>query len=76
MAVPVLVLLLIAHSLWLTQLGMNGIFAHLLSAVVGLLASVALGFIGKSYLTPENLVPRVTLRQVEKDVVVAKEMAR
>jgi hypothetical protein len=76
LAVPVLVLLLIALALWLTQLGINPALAHLIAAVVGLAASVALAMVGKSYFTPENLTPRVTLRQVEKDVTAAKEMTR
>ena len=76
LAVPVLVLLLMALALWLTQLGINPALAHLIAAVVGLVASVALAMVGKSYFTPENLTPRVTLRQVEKDVTAAKEMTR
>ena len=76
LAVPVLVLLLMALALWLTQLGINTALAHLIAAAVGLVASVVLAMVGKSYLTPENLTPRVTLRQVEKDVTAAKEMTR
>jgi hypothetical protein len=29
-----------------------------------------------SYLKPENLKPQVTLREVERDVATAKELAR
>jgi hypothetical protein len=76
LAVPVLVLLLIALALWLTQTGINAALAHLIAAGVGVVASVVLAMIGKSYFTPENLTPRVTLRQVEKDVAAAKEMTR
>jgi hypothetical protein len=76
LAVPVLVLLLIALALWFVQLGLSPALAHLIAAGIGLLASVVLGMIGKSYLTPENLTPRVTLRQVDKDMAAAKEMAR
>jgi hypothetical protein len=76
LAVPVLVLLLIALALWMTQLGVNAALAHLIAAGVGLVASVVLALVGKSYFTPENLTPRVTLRQVEKDVAAAKEMTR
>src|SRR5258707_938868 len=57
LAVPVLVLLLIALALWFVQLGLNPALAHLIAAGIGLLASVVLGMIGKSYLTPENLTP-------------------
>jgi uncharacterized membrane protein YgcG len=76
LAVPVLVLLLIALALWLTQMDINAALAHLIAAGVGVVASVVLAMIGKSYFTPENLTPRVTLRQVEKDVAAAKEMTR
>jgi hypothetical protein len=76
LAVPVLVLLLIALALWLVQLGLNAGLAHLIAAGVGLVVAVVLGMIGKSHFTPDNLTPRVTLRQVEKDVAAAKEMAR
>jgi putative superfamily III holin-X len=76
LAVPVLVLLLIALALWFVQLGLSPALAHLIAAGIGLLASVVLGIIGKSYLTPENLTPSVTLRQVDKDMAAAKEMAR
>jgi hypothetical protein len=76
LAVPVLVLLLIALALWLTQLGVNAALAHLIAAGVGLVASIILAMVGKNYLTPENLTPRVTLRQVEKDIAAAKDMTR
>jgi hypothetical protein len=76
LAMPVLVLLLIALALWFAQLGLNPALAHLIAAGIGLLASVVIGMIGKSYLTPNNLTPSVTLRQVDKDVAAAKEMAR
>jgi hypothetical protein len=76
LAVPVLVLLLIALALWLTQLGINTALAHLIAAGLGLVASIVLAMVGKNYLTPANLTPRVTLRQIEKDVAAAKEMTR
>jgi uncharacterized membrane protein YgcG len=76
LAVPVLVLLLMALALWLVQIGLNPALAHLIAAAIGLLASVVLGVVGKSYFTPENLTPRVTLRQMDKDVAAAKEMGR
>lgn len=76
LAVPVLVLLLIALALWLGQHGVNPALAHLIAAVAGLVVSVVLAMVGKSYLRPANLTPRVTIRQVEKDAATAKEMAR
>jgi hypothetical protein len=76
LAVPVLVLALIALALWLGQMGVNPALAHLVAAAVGLAVSVTLALVGKSYFTPANLTPKVTLRQVEKDVAAVKEMAR
>jgi hypothetical protein len=76
LAVPVLVLALIALALWLGQMGLNPALAHLVAAAVGLAVSVILALVGKSYFTPANLTPKVTLRQVEKDVAAVKEMAR
>jgi hypothetical protein len=76
LSVPVLVLALIALALWLGQMGVNPAVAHLVAAAVGLAVSVTLALVGKSYFTPANLTPKVTLRQVEKDVAAVKEMAR
>jgi hypothetical protein len=76
LAVPGLVLALIALALWLGQMGVNPALAHRVAAAVGLGVSVTLALVGKSYFTPANLTPKVTLRQVEKDVAAVKEMAR
>ena len=76
LAVPGLVLALIALALWLGQMGVNPALAHLVAAAVGLGVSVTLALVGKSYFTPANLTPKVTFRQVEKDVAAVKEMAR
>jgi uncharacterized protein YebE (UPF0316 family) len=76
LAVPVLVLTLIALALWLGQMGVNPALAHLIAAAVGLAVSVVLGMVGKSYLTPANLTPKVTMHQVEKDVAAVREMGR
>jgi hypothetical protein len=32
--------------------------------------------VGMSHLKPENLKPKVTMQQVQRDVATAKEMAR
>lgn len=76
LAVPVLVLLLIALALWLGQMGINPALAHLIAAAVGLAVSAILAVVGKSYLTPANLTPKVTMRQVEKDVAAIQQMGR
>jgi hypothetical protein len=77
LAVPVLVLLLIALALWLTAaFGMSPATAHVLAAAAGAIVSLVLALVGLSYLKPENLKPKVTIRQVERDMEAAKEMAR
>jgi hypothetical protein len=74
--IPVLVVLLIALALWLAQLGLSPVVAHLAAAGCGAAISIVLALIGMSHLKPENLKPKVTMQQVERDVATAKEMAR
>ena len=76
LSIPVLVLLLIALALWLTQLGLSPALAHLAAAACGAVISAILATVGMSHLKPENLKPKVTMQQVERDVATAKEMAR
>jgi uncharacterized membrane protein YqjE len=74
--VPALVLFLIALAVLLVQQGMSPVAAHLLSGVVAAAASAALIFAGLSRLRPTSLTPDTTIRQVQKDIAAAKEMAR
>ena len=74
--IPCLVVLLIALALWLNQAGLSPVTSHLIAAGAGIVVSVVLAFIGKSYLAPENLTPNVTLQQVERDVAAAKEFVK
>ena len=76
LALPVLVVLLIALALWLIQLGLGPPLAYLAAAACGAVISAVLAGVGMSYLKLENLKPEVTMRQVERDVEIAKEMAR
>ena len=76
LCIPVLVVLLIALAIGLTQLGLSPVLAHLAAAACGAAVSAILAMVGMSYLKPENLKPKVTMRQVERDVATAKEMAR
>jgi ABC-type nickel/cobalt efflux system permease component RcnA len=76
LCIPVLVILLIALAIGLTQLGLSPVAAHLASAACGAAVSAILAMVGMSYLKPENLKPKVTMRQVERDVETAKEMAQ
>jgi hypothetical protein len=74
--IPVLVILLIALALWLTQMGMSPVTSYLLAAVIGAAVSLVLGLIGLSRLRPKKLTPTVTIQQVERDVAAAKELAK
>jgi putative superfamily III holin-X len=76
LCIPVLVLLLIALALWLTQLGLPSVAAHLASSAIGALICGILTLTGMSYLRPEKLIPKVTMREVERDVATAKELTR
>ncbi len=76
-AIPVLVLLMIALALWLSAaFALSAAAAHLISAGIGSVFALILAVAGMSYLKPENLKPKVTIRQVERDIQAAKEMAR
>ena len=74
--IPCLVVLMIALALWLNQTGFSLVTSHLMAAGVGIVVSMVLAFIGKSYLTPENLSPNVTMQQIGRDVAAAKELAK
>ena len=75
-AIPVLVLLMIALAMWLSAaFALTAATAHLISAGIGAVMALILGVTGMSYLKPENLKPKVTIRQVERDIETAKEMA-
>ena len=76
LSIPVLVVLLIALALWLTQLGLSPVVAHLAAAASGAAISIVLALVGMSYLKPENLKPKVTIQQVQRDVTTAKELVR
>ena len=76
LGIPVLVLLLIALALFLVQQGLSPALSHLVAAAVGLVVAAVLAMAGAQYLKPEKLKPRMTLREVERDIQTAKELAR
>ena len=76
LCVPVLVMLLLALALWLVALGLSPPLAHLAAAGCGVIVGAILALIGANYLKPDNLKPRVTIQQVQRDVATAKELAR
>ena len=74
--VPALVLFLIALALFLTNQGMSPVAAHLLAGVIAAGASAVLIVSGLSRLKPSALTPDTTIRQIQKDIAAAKEIAR
>jgi hypothetical protein len=73
---PALVLLLLAVSAALIRGGFSEPTAYLLTGAGSALVSAALIGIGLSRLSGDALKPSVTLDQVQRDKVAAKEMVR
>jgi hypothetical protein len=74
--VPALVLFLIALAIFFVQRGMTPMAAHVVAGLFGAAFSAILIVLGLSRLKPSGLTPDTTIRQVQKDVAAAKEMAR
>jgi Putative Actinobacterial Holin-X, holin superfamily III len=74
--IPALVLLLFAISATLIRGGFSDPIAYLLTGVGAALVSGALIGLGFSRLSGDALKPSVTLDQVQRDKVAAKEMVR
>jgi hypothetical protein len=57
-------------------MGLSPPVAHLASACCGATVCGVLAMIGLSYFKADQLKPKVTIQQVERDVATAKELAR
>jgi hypothetical protein len=76
-AIPALVVLLIALAIWLTTaFALAPATGYLIAGALGAIVALVLGLTGMSHLKPENLAPTVTMREVERDIQTAKELAR
>lgn len=73
---PALVLLLFAASAALIRGGFTEPMAYMLTGGAAAVISMALIATGMSRLSGDNLKPSVTLDQVQRDKVAAKEMVR
>ena len=73
---PALVLLLLAASAALVRAGLSEPIAHLLTGGVAALVSIGLISAGLSRLSGSALKPSITLDQVQRDKIAAKEMVR
>jgi hypothetical protein len=74
--IPALVLLLFAISAALIRGGLSEPLAYLLTGAAAALVSAALIGIGLSRLSGDALKPSMTLDQVERDKIAAREMVR
>jgi putative Mn2+ efflux pump MntP len=74
--VPALVLFLITFALFLSDLGISPVTAHLLAGLLGAVGSGVLIGLGLARLKPSGLTPDTTMRQIQKDIAAAKEIAR
>ncbi|HET6840067.1 MAG TPA: phage holin family protein, partial [Bradyrhizobium sp.] len=74
--IPALVLVLFAISAALIRGGLSEPLAYLLTGAGAALVSAALIGIGLSRLSGDALKPSMTLDQVERDKIAAKEMVR
>ena len=73
---PALVLLLFAASAALIRAGFSDPIAYLLTGGIAALVSIALIATGMSRLSGDALKPSMTLDQVQRDKIAAKEMVR
>jgi len=73
---PALVLLLFAFSAALIRSGLSEPVAYLIVGMGAALLSVGLIAVGMSRLTGGALKPKVTLGQIQRDKVAAKEMVQ
>jgi hypothetical protein len=74
--IPAMVLLLMALAAWLSGLGLSNSVANLIAGILGLVISGVVGFVGKSRLTAENLKPRRTISEFERDIAAVKDTHR
>jgi hypothetical protein len=74
--IPALVLLLFAFATALIRAGVSDPVAYLLTGVGAALVSAILIWVGLNRLSGDALKPSVTLEQVNRDKLAAKEMVR
>jgi len=74
--IPALVVLLFAIAAALMHAGISDPVAYLLTAVGAMAISGILIWVGISRMSGDALTPKVTLEQLERDKMAAKEMVR
>jgi membrane protein implicated in regulation of membrane protease activity len=74
--IPAMVLLLMALAAWMVELGLSASGANLIAGIVGLLVSGALAYVGKRRLSLDHLMPKRTMREIERDIAAVKDTTR
>ena len=74
--IPALVVLLFAIAAALMPAGISDPVAYLLTAIGAMAVSGILIWVGISRLSGDALTPKVTMEQLERDKLAAKEMVR
>ena len=75
-AIPALVMLLLAVALWLIQAGLSPAVSHLIAGAIGAAVSLILAVVGVNRLNPKRLRLNVTKDQLSQDLAAAKGIAR
>jgi len=70
--IPVAVLLLLALASWLSELGLRPSLAQACAAGAGLIIVGLIALIGKSKVSPRNLSPTHTLKELSHDADAAQ----
>jgi zinc transporter ZupT len=76
LAIPALVILLMAAAEGLVAAGLSSAVSYLIIGVLAAAIAGALVMIGLKRMTPEALKPHVTIDQLQRDKNAAKEMVR
>jgi uncharacterized membrane protein len=74
--IPALVILMIAIATAIMHAGLSEPAAYAITGVVGAIIAVILMAVGANRLSAKELKPAVTLEQVQRDKIAAKEMMR
>jgi Putative Actinobacterial Holin-X, holin superfamily III len=72
--IPPMVLVLMALAAWLVELGLRASLSNLIAGAVGFAISAVLAWVGMTKLKPENLKPKRTINELERDVAAVKEL--
>jgi hypothetical protein len=74
--IPAAVMLLLTLAIWLVQMGMSPVLAHLTAGAIGAALSVVLGISGLNRLKLKNLKLTNTTEQMDQDLAAARELAK